>query len=488
MIFFPAVLAVYFVIPKKLRHIWLLIASYYFYMSWNAAYAALIGIVTVSTYAAGLLIGKSRSNGQKPKKTVVAFCTVIVLGILAFYKYGNFAISIADTIARLLFGTSVESRLNLILPVGISFYTFQAIGYVIDVYRGEMEAEKNFIRYALFVSFFPQLVAGPIERSKNLLKQMRHIEEIRLWNIKRITSGAILMVWGLFMKMVIADRAAIVVNTVFDSYRIYGSTELILGAAGFAVQIYCDFASYSTIAIGAARIMGFDLMENFRAPYLAKSIEDFWDRWHISLTKWFTDYLYIPLGGSRKGKIRKYINIMIVFLVSGLWHGADWSFVVWGGIHGIYRIMEECLKPAGSKIADKLKIRTECASWKLLRIAVTFVLVTFAWIFFRASSVAEAFDYIRRIVSRPTPWVLFDGGLLNIGLSGLELNILVIGLVMLFAVDMIRIRKNLKIDELLFSQNMYFEWGFIILLIVMIFVFGEYGYAFDAQQFIYFQF
>ncbi len=492
MLFFPIVLLVYFLIPKKLRTGWLLISSYYFYMSWNAKYALLIGGSTVITYASGLLFAhfsKDESKlGKIKKKVVMVACIVVNLGILAVFKYGNFAIGTVNSILNILHISVIDRRLDLLLPVGISFYTFQALGYMIDVYRGDVEEEKNFLRYALFVSFFPQLVAGPIERSKNLLNQMKNIHSIKLWNARRVSSGAILMVWGFFMKMVIADRVSLLVDTVFDNYRMYGSTELILAAIGFAIQIYCDFGSYSMIAIGAAKIMGFELMENFNTPYFARNIRDFWSKWHISLSKWFKDYLYIPLGGNRKGKIRKAVNIMIVFLVSGLWHGANWNFVVWGGIHGFYQVMADMLASKRNFLREKISIKTECLSWKLLQTFVTFALVDFAWIFFRADSITDALRFIMRIIVKPTPWILFNGGIYCLGLDRVEMNILFFSLIILLLVDLIRFLRNQTIDVFLFEQNIWFEWLIIIVLIVMIFVFGEYGPTFDAQQFIYFQF
>lgn len=348
--------------------------------------------------------------------------------------------------------------------------------------------ETNFPRYALFVSFFPQLVAGPIERSKNLLSQMKSIEKIKLWNARRIASGAILMVWGFFMKMVIADRVALLIDTVFDNYRMYGSTELIIAAIGFTIQIYCDFGSYSSIAIGTAKIMGFELMENFNTPYFARNIRDFWSRWHISLSSWFKDYLYIPLGGNRRGQLRKAVNIMIVFLVSGLWHGANWSFVVWGGIHGLYQVIADLLKTSKTKIREKMNIRTDCISWKLLQTVVTFGLVVFAWIFFRADTITDALRFIKRIIVKPTPWLLFNGGIYKLGLDRAEMNILVFALIILLLVDLIKYNKKQTIDAFLFEQNIWFEWLVIIALIVMIFIFGEYGPSYDPQQFIYFQF
>lgn len=291
-------------------------------MGWNPQYALLIAFSTVITYLSGILLEKVRGqeSAVKKKKLIVAVSFVTNIGILLFFKYFSFLFdNVVAVIQNLGFEIS-ERPFDIILPVGISFYTFQALSYTVDVYRGEVESEKNFFRYALFVSFFPQLVAGPIERSKNLLKQVGSMEKIKLWNYERIAKGSVLMLWGYFQKMVIADRAAILVDHVYDTYWMYGSIELILASILFAVQIYCDFASYSLIAIGSARIMGFHLMENFNTPYFSCSIKDFWRRWHISLSTWFRDYLYIPLGGSRCGKEKKYRNLIITFLVSGLWH------------------------------------------------------------------------------------------------------------------------------------------------------------------------
>ena len=490
MLYFPIVIGLYFVIPSKWRKMWLLLASYYFYMSWNAKYVLLIGTSTIATYISGLLLSKCMEEKAAvwKKKTIIVSCMILNLGILAVFKYGNFTIDSVNAILKMFHMNVIDRKIDLLLPVGISFYTFQALGYIVDVYRGDVEAEKDFCRYALFVSFFPQLVAGPIERSKNLLNQMRGIEKIRLWNARRVTSGAILMVWGFFMKMVISDRIALLVNQVFDNYRVYGSTELILAALGFTIQIYCDFGSYSIIAIGAAKIMGFELMENFNTPYFARNIRDFWSRWHISLSTWFKDYLYIPLGGNRKGKWRKALNLMIVFLVSGLWHGARWNFVAWGGIHGLYQVIGDLTCHTKEKIIKRLQIKTECMSWKLLQTVITFSLVVFAWVFFRADSITDALYFIKRMLIRQTPWALFDGTIYTLGLDATEMNILIFSIIVLLLVDLIKYRKKINLDEFLFEQNIWFEWLVLIVLIGMIFVFGEYGPAFDVQQFIYFQF
>ena len=293
LIFFPAVLAVYFIIPKKIRYLWLLASSYYFYMSWNAKYAVLIAFSTVVTYLTGIIIEQiSFEEGKlwKRLKRVTLFLGIgSNLAILFMFKYLDFAVDNINTLLESFGVTVIEEKLDFLLPVGISFYTFQALGYVIDVYRKNIEAEYNLFRYALFVSFFPQLVAGPIERSGNLIKQLNNAHKINLWNYERIIKGFMIMMWGFFMKVVIADRAATVVNYVFDNYYMMNTSALIMGAVFFAVQIYCDFSSYSTIAIGAAQIMGFKLMDNFDTPYFAMSVKEFWRRWHISLSTWFRD-------------------------------------------------------------------------------------------------------------------------------------------------------------------------------------------------------
>lgn len=319
LIFFPIVVALYYLIPKKVRYIWLLLASYYFYMSWNAKYALLLLFSTFVTYLSGLALGymKNKQLAGPVKKRGMKLCVAasftLNLGVLFWFKYFDFAVDNINYVLSKLHITLLNPQFDIILPVGISFFTFQALSYTVDVYRGDIKAEKNFLKYALFVSFFPQLVAGPIERSKNLLKQ---IEKEHSFDAAKFCDGIYLMLWGFFLKMVLADRLAIVVNTVYGDIVQYGGMYVVVATIFFGFQIYCDFAGYSTIAMGAAKVMGFELMENFNAPYLAASIADFWRRWHISLSSWFRDYLYIPLGGNRKGKARKYLNQLIVFAVS----------------------------------------------------------------------------------------------------------------------------------------------------------------------------
>ncbi len=314
LIYLPVVAIIYFLLPKKLRNYWLLAASLFFYGCWRAEYLLLIVFSILATYFCSLLLEKFEGDARR-KKTVLALSFAANLAILFFFKYFNFA---AATINALAAREAVHF-LDVALPVGISFYTFQALGYTVDVYRGDIKAQHNIFTYALFVCFFPQLVAGPIERSENLLPQF---ETPHRFDYDEMLRGLLLILWGFFQKLMIADRLAIFVDAAFDSYETVSGWSLIIASVFFALQIYCDFASYSNIAIGSAQIMGFKLMKNFDAPYFSRSLGEFWNRWHISLSSWLRDYLYIPLGGNRRGTARRALNLLIVFLVSGLWHGA----------------------------------------------------------------------------------------------------------------------------------------------------------------------
>jgi D-alanyl-lipoteichoic acid acyltransferase DltB (MBOAT superfamily) len=340
----------------------------------------------------------------------------------------------------------------------------------------------------LFVSFFPPLVAGPIERSKNLLKQIDDLPNHRTFGYDKIVSGALLMLWGYFMKMVIADRAAVLVTNVYETYWLHGFFGLTTATCFFAVQIYCDFASYSTIAMGAARIFGFRLMENFNTPYFSRSTGEFWRRWHISLSTWFRDYLYIPLGGSRVSELRKNINTIIVFVISGLWHGAAKHFVVWGGLWAFFIVLGNLSMKWKNKMFEKFKIKQDCFSFGFGQCIITFIISCFTWIFFRAPSVKDALRIIGRMATERDIWSFFNGTIYNLGLSRQEINIFLISVAILFLVDLIRYRKNKTIDVFILEQNLWFQWITVIAMILFIFIFGVYGFGFDPQQFIYFQF
>lgn len=490
MIFLPAVLLVYFVIPKKVKQLWLLAASYFFYMCWNAKYALLILASTVITYTSGILIERIKNSSAdeaektKKKKWVVAFSLIINLGILFIFKYLNFAV---ETAAGLLsvFGVHwTVPQFDIILPVGISFYTFQALSYTIDVYRDEIRAEKNFITYALYVSFFPQLVAGPIERSKNLIRQLK---EPKKFQFESFREGVLLMIWGFFLKIVIADRIGMFVDTVYGNYQQFGGYYLIVATILFAFQIYCDFAGYSYIAMGTAKTLGVTLTDNFNAPYYAVSITDFWRRWHISLSSWFRDYVYFPLGGNRRGTVRKQINKMIVFLLSGLWHGASLTYVVWGGINGLYQVIGDGLRPVRDKVVKVCGLHRESFGHKLFQVLFTFVLIDFSWIFFRARTISEAFEIIGSIFSARNPWILFDGSLYSCGLDFNDFWLTVVSLGVLLAADGFK-RKGIVLRDKIAEQDAWFRIVFIALAILVLLVFGLYGPYYDAGKFIYFQF
>lgn len=482
LLFFPAVTLVYFLIPHKIRYLWLLGASYYFYMCWNPRYALLMATSTFFTWLGGAVI--SKTENPRAKKAAVGLNFGVNLLILFFFKYFYFTVDNVNSLLALFHLSPVKPGFDVVLPVGISFYTFQALGYTVDVYRGDVEHERNFLRYALFVSFFPQLVAGPIERSKNLIHQLR---EKHTFSYDRAVSGILLMLWGFFLKLVIADRAAILVDTVYKNPTGFYGFHFAVATLLFAVQIYCDFSSYTTIARGAARVMGFELMENFKAPYLSADIAEFWRRWHISLSGWFRDYLYIPLGGNRRGKARKYLNNLIVFTASGLWHGADWTFVIWGALHGIYRVAGEATNNLRRLVCGLLDINRETAVYRAFRVCVTFALVCFAWIFFRADTIGDAAFIIRRIFLDFRPELFFGGGMLQMGLGSADLFVLFAAVAVLVFADSLKLR-GIGANAKIMQMNIIARFAVMLFLLFATLIFGIYGAGYNATQFIYFQF
>ncbi len=390
-IFFPIVVALYYAIAPKYRWILLLIASYYFYMCWNYKYIVLIITSTIIDYVAGIKIYDEHVKWKRKMYLLLSLLTN--LGLLFSFKYFNF---FGDSVNFIFDKINIMRHLpelNVLLPVGISFYTFQTLSYTIDVYRREKEPERHFGFFALYVSFFPQLVAGPIERSTRLLPQMRqHFK----FDYERVKNGILQMCWGFFKKVVIADRLAEYVNMVYNNTGSYDGVHYVIATVFFAFQIYCDFSGYSDIAIGSASIMGFDLMRNFKRPYLAHNIREFWARWHISLSTWFRDYLYIPLGGNRVVKWRWYYNLFITFLISGLWHGADWTFIVWGALHGFYLVSAIWTKRIRERVNNTI-LGNNHKIYNITQIIVTVCLAWFAWIFFRANNIGDAFFVIDKI-------------------------------------------------------------------------------------------
>ncbi len=392
LVFYPIVLLLYFILPKKLKWPMLLLASYYFYIFYQADLVFLIFGTTLISWIASRIIEKTERQGVK--KLCLALTLIVCLGVLFLYKYLGFLWGSVRGVAALFGIETPDIVLNLILPVGISFYTFQTLSYVIDVYRGDVKTESNFFFYALFVSFFPQLVAGPIERPGNLIPQLKEYHPPCRENTVK---GAKHMIVGFFKKICVADLLSVYVDEIYNNPAEADGLGIIIATVLFAVQIYCDFSGYTDIATGAARIMGIRLMKNFDHPYTATTIKEFWSRWHISLSGWFKDYLYIPLGGSRCSKPRHLMNLFIVFLVSGLWHGAAWTYVIWGAIHGIYQIIGNLTIKPRNLIIGKLGLSEKSVIVVWARRIITFVLVSFAWLFFRANSVEDAFILLRRL-------------------------------------------------------------------------------------------
>ena len=470
LIFLPIVVIFYNLFRGKFKNIFLLLASLTFYSFWNVKYTFLMVLSIVITYMTGIYIENNRDSKAK-MKLAVFLCFFINLGILFIFKYFNFFMDLAGKIS----GGNFNIALDLLLPVGISFYTFQALGYTIDVYRKDLEAERSLVDYALFVSFFPQLVAGPIERSRNLLPQIKNPKKFSYENLVR---GLQLFTYGMFLKLVLADRAAIFVNYTFANYKTYSRGFLIIGAFLFTLQIYCDFYSYSIMAKGSAKILGIDLMDNFKEPLLSKSITEFWRRWHISLSTWFKDYLYIPLGGNRKGSFRKCLNLLIVFLVSGLWHGAELSFVLWGLIHGTFNVIESLF---GINKSKRSSIFLD-----FFRRILTLLIVVFAFIYFRAETIHQGNDYILGIINNPWSNNLLEEitsskfGLANLYPLG-------VGIFILLVFDILKYNR-INLGEKIIRLVLPIRWIIYLAFILGIIIFGIYGPEFSESAFIYFQF
>ncbi len=474
-IFFPIVFCLYWLFSKKLilRNALILIASYIFYGWWDPRFLILIVISSFIDF----YIGKALQNteNQKKRKLLLYGSLAVNLGFLIYFKYANFFIeTFVD--AFTFFGRAIQvNSLNIILPVGISFYTFQTLSYTIDIYRKQLTPTKDWLSFFAFVSFFPQLVAGPIERASHLLPQFYETHKFKYSQVK---SGLLLMAFGLFKKMVIADRVAVYVNQVYNNPTDYHGFEIILGTVLFAFQIYCDFSGYSDIAIGAARTMGFDLMKNFDSPYFSKSITEFWRRWHISLSTWFRDYVFIPLGGSRNGKYKTYANLFIVFVVSGLWHGAAMTFVIWGFIHGVIIVIEKASVNFRKNAYDQLGLSKNTFSNRLFFSLITFIIVCFAWLFFRANSLNDSM----LLISNMFNFSVKNSSIYDIGWSALDFDIALLSIVALLIFEYLRTKFNLY--KAFNNQNVIFRWASYGIIVSIIFVYR----SIEVGEFIYFQF
>lgn len=470
--FFPALICIYFLCPARWRWALLLAASYYFYMCWKVEYVGLILLSTGVDYWAALRM--QAQPERKKKKKYLYLSLVSNLGLLFAFKYFNF---VNDSLRAVFDSFNVfygVPAFDVLLPVGISFYTFQTLSYTIDVYRGRTQAERHLGVFALYVSFWPQLVAGPIERSGHLLPQFKRTYD---FSYDRVRDGLARILWGFFKKVVIADRLAVYVNEIFNNPGSYDGATVLLGAYFFAFQIYCDFSGYSDIAIGSAKVMGYDIMENFKRPYYSMSVSEFWRRWHISLSSWFKDYVYISLGGNRVVKWRWYYNLFVTFLVSGLWHGANWTFVVWGALHGAYlvgSIWTEGIRERAMLGAGLAQVPWLRDAWKKV---VTFHLVVLGWIFFRANDVGDAFLLLGKVANLSFAEITFPilKGYWDLGLS-------FIFVIVLLSVEYLV--KDNKLEEWLAQRSAAGRWLYYVLTLQAILWFG----VFTSNEFIYFQF
>ena len=485
LIFFPLVTIIYFLLPHRFRWLHLLIASCIFYMFFIPVYIFILIFTIIIDYIAGIMI--ENAQGRR-RKLFLIMSLVANVGVLAVFKYYNFFIG---NVNEILHGFHIVTHslplLKIILPIGLSFHTFQAMSYTIEVYRGHEKAERHFGIYSLYVMFYPQLVAGPIERPQNLLWQFRKEHKFEYDNV---TSGLRLMAWGMFKKVVIADRLAIIVNGVYDHPHDYHGVSVLLAMIFFSIQIYCDFSGYSDIAIGSARVMGFDLMRNFNTPYFSRSIAEFWKRWHISLSTWFRDYLYISLGGNRVTKWRSYLNQFIVFMVSGFWHGANWTFILWGSLHGSFIILARIFDPLRKKIRLSVSINSEATWFKAYEVISTFILVTIAWVFFRADSFSAAiamFFNLTKGFLGDIKTIITTHKVLNVigffkGIEILDWAVIVVSVAILFGVDWMQFRTS--VNNWLVKKNTFYRWIIYFGIAYFILFLGK----FESQQFIYFQF
>ncbi len=485
--FLPMIFVAYWAFPKKYRYIVILIADIIFYMYGGPVYIFLLAVISLATYLAGLKIdgGERETGANKYGRGYLIVSVVIVIGLLAFFKYANFALDTLTDICGLFSINFSPGVLKLALPLGISFYSFAAVGYVVDVYRGKICAERSFLKYMAFVGFFPTVLSGPINRAEDILPCINDPVD---FDYDEAAIGLRQMLWGFFKKLIIADTLAIYVDYIFDNVRSYFGLTLIVATVFYTFQIYCDFSGYSDIATGTARLLGIKVMDNFKSPYYSRSDKEFWTRWHISLSSWFRDYVYIPLGGSRVSEARHDLNVMLTMLLSGLWHGADWSFVIWGGLHGIYQVIEDfCHKHLAKKENRNRKEKEIKRSvlWNIGHGVLTFGMVSFAWSFFRANNTSDAL-YIAAHMPRGLGHIAgsYIMMLNNMLLDGYKLTWVIVLIVILMAVDFVDLKHD--IYRLFGKLPLVSRWIVYIVFTVFIIVMSLNGG--QHQEFIYFKF
>jgi alginate O-acetyltransferase complex protein AlgI len=480
--FFPVVTVGYFWLPHRVRWLWLLAASCVFYMAFVPIYILILAITIAIDYVAALLIDKAEGRARLRYLVISIFSTCAVLFVFKYFNFFNSNFLAAAQFFQLNYPAPV---LDVLLPIGLSFHTFQSLSYVIEVYRGNQRPERHFGIYALYVMFYPQLVAGPIERPQHLLHQFR---EVHSFDYQRVANGLKLMAWGMFKKVVIADRLALLVNAVYGNPQAHDGPALVVATIFFAFQIYCDFSGYSDIAIGAAQVMGFRLVDNFNRPYSARGIADFWHRWHISLSTWFRDYVYIPLGGNRVSRPRWYLNLLLTFTISGLWHGANWTYVFWGLLNGMYLVAEHATAGLRAHAFKYTGLDRFPAVRSTMAISATFGLVCFAWIFFRARSLSDAWYIVTHLAANDSMaldlawWSAF----LTVEKSGMTIFDFVLAIAAIAFMEVFHfVQGHSTVRTMLVTRPWPIRYGFYYLLVTSVLVLGVFQ---TPQAFIYFQF
>lgn len=478
MLFVAIVMLFYFMIPMKARPYLLLASSIFFYACFDLKYFVFLGITVVSTFVTAHLTAKDNSKiNAKLKKIITATTIIFNAGLLVTVKFLNYSVSLINKI----FNIDIMI-VSLPVALGIAFYTMQAISYSVDIYKGKYAPEKNFFKFLLYMTYFPIIMQGPISRYDQLADQLFTPQR---FSFERFKSGMSLVLWGMFKKMVIADRAAILVNQVFNNYADYRGFEITIAVLLYTLQIYTDFSGFVDISRGISTVFGIELADNFKHPYFSDSIKDFWRRWHISLSSWFRDYIYIPLGGSRKGTLRKYINILIVFFISGLWHGVGIHYMVWGLMQGVFQITGDLTQRIRNNIYDRCGVNKNTFSYKLGKQIFTFILVNISWLFFRANGFIAALKMLKSSFML-NPWILTDGSILEMGLDGKDWNILIIAVAVLLIISILQ--QKFSIREKLEEQAIWFRYTIYIVAIFSILIFGIYGPGYSESQFIYMQF
>lgn len=475
-VFLIGIVVLYYAVPLKQRYYVLLAGSMLFYFRAAEYHRLTLGIfllMILMSYvgAIGMEWVNAAGNGFL-RRTVLGCAVLAVLVPLLMVKSGVFLPTVSVVLSR--------SPDKIIVPLGISFFTMQMIAYLADVYQGKMAAQRNFLKYSLFISFFPQIIQGPIPRYGQLGEQL---VEGHKFNEEKFTRGLHLIIWGFFLKLMIADKAAVVVNTVFGQSAMYKGTYVLVAGILYSIQLYTDFLSCVTLAQGAALLFGIKVADNFNHPYFSVSIKEFWGRWHISLSSWLRDYVYIPLGGNRKGTLRKYINLVITFAVSGIWHGWGFKYIVWGVIHAVYQMIGEQTSGIREKAYAYLGFEEKGRDKQAAKRAITFLLVMFAWIIFRAETLEEGSGMVLSVFTVYNPWVLFNDAIFSLGLSWKEWVVLVSSLWVLVKVSMLQ--ERCSVSQWVISKPLVVRWGIYIMAILVIFVYGTYGFSFDAQDFIY---